>query len=728
MQRSNFIFQLVISAVLLGIVAGLCCLVPRLGCLVPRLGSLDAVLAAAILLSLLVGAVNGYCYIIGATRTSLTFAPGGLVVWMLARRGMGYFVIIVLAFLFSLCFVIHVPSLNPIGFVFIFLTVPLFAGVYYCFRKIFEGESVDWLTTGRSLWCSLLATPFLMVLLYGLFLNHSGFVPVYDNLQAAIDAQPKPWENANSEHIRQAGEWSVLWGACRDFGVGQLIQINWYIAVILVALGYWALFFNICSILAVCYVPLREYKRLLVPLTPSLELPKIAPRQYLSLCPMLIALVLLCSALFIWEKRDVVIIPDPEPVKVVLIKIGDSVFHPDVKLCLAELQEKHREELDRVLAGPLGKLEGFQGTLTRFSEQREELQNRLTGLRNNTFLELKKLHEEELFPRIERNVDAYLDWYYSITAEYIRLGNLVAGNIEEHMRATLREYLMRNVDFRRAEGIMNRFSEESGRIAAQIALIEELTKQLLEQAAEASEEIARIKEEYQIRWEQEVAVIMAENEVIPQEDEGITIVIDSEYASMEDFLESFQGISLELATLMERFEAYTIEMQNLLTLFTHHYNEHLSFNDRLFAANAAGIAGMGSGAAIGVRIATRITRNQAFRIAVEAVAKMAVRRTLGVGGGAGAGAAVGAGVGSVVPVVGTAAGAVVGGVAGGVAAWIATDYVFIRLEEHISRERFRREILSGVNAQRTEIIRALENVFQVNRRTPTQPPTQTPIL
>ena len=698
--------QLAKSVVLLGIVAYLCYILPQWG-------NVGAVFTATLLLSLLAGAVNFYWYIIRATAKTLTFNPQGWITWIIGRRALTYIIILILAFLSSLCFVIHIPSLNPVGFWFVFLTAPVFAIVYYCWRKIFEGQSVDWMIAGRSLYWSLLITPLLMVLLYGLFLHYSSLLPVYETLEAAIDAQPKPWEDANSALLQNAGEWSILWGACRDFGFGQLFQFNEYVSIILVSLGYFALFFNVCSLLAFFFVPLSEYKRLLLPLTPRLELADIAPKHVLALSPMFVVLVPLCASLFYWQEQIEEMIPDSEPIKVALIKIEDGFYNIETPTLIEELEKRLHDELKRELAGPLGKLDGFENTLEHFRNEREDQQNRLTGLKNNTFIELKKLHEEELFPRIERNVDGYLNWYYSITGEYVRLFNLATGNIEQHMSDKLNEYLMRNVDVQKAEGMMKRFSDESGRIAAQIAAVERLTNQLLTQAAEASEEVARIKEEYQIKWQQEVDTVIAENEV-PLPIDMSVVVIAGDYDSREGFLESFQGISVELSSVVERFEVYVNEMRDLLRIFTFHSGEYLSFRNRMAVSSGVGIAGLGGGASIGARIAARVVRRQTFKIAAEAVAKMVGKRALGGGGGAAGGAAVGAGVGSIFPGPGTAIGAVAGGVIGGVGAWIATDYVLIKLEDYISRENFKREILYNVNEQKTEVIRALENVFRVN--------------
>ncbi|WP_216366901.1 hypothetical protein [Halovulum dunhuangense] len=45
------------------------------------------------------------------------------------------------------------------------------------------------------------------------------------------------------------------------------------------------------------------------------------------------------------------------------------------------------------------------------------------------------------FDAMERNIDGYLDWYYSLPAEYARTGHLLAGNLEEHLRSKLVEHL-----------------------------------------------------------------------------------------------------------------------------------------------------------------------------------------------------------------------------------------------------------------------------------------------
>ena len=416
----------------------------------------------------------------------------------------------------------------------------------------------------------------------------------------------------------------------------------------------------------------------------------------------------------IWQEQLEEVFPDPEPAKLVLQRIDGKLFHKDTTLFIEKLEKRLQNELRLELAGPLGKLEGFENTLQQFNNEREELQNSLMRLRNNTFVELKKLHEEELFPRIERNVEGYLNWYYSITGEYVRMGNLIAGNFEQHMKDKLSEYLTRNIDVQKAERMIRHLFDESGKIAAQMAAVERMTQQLLTQVAEVSEEVARMNEAYQIQWQQEVDAVIAENEVSPPADMS-AVIIEGDYASVDDFMESFQGISVEVASVMERFEVYTNAMHDLLRLFTHHSSEYVSFRNRMTLSTGIGVAGLGRGAYLGARMTASIASKPVFKEAVEIVVKQIIKRSTGIGSGAVGGAAVGGSVGSVVPVVGTAAGAVMGGIAGGTAAWLATDYVLIKLEEYISRESFKREILYGINEQKAEVMRTLEDMFRINQ-------------
>lgn len=51
------------------------------------------------------------------------------------------------------------------------------------------------------------------------------------------------------------------------------------------------------------------------------------------------------------------------------------------------------------------------------------------------------------YDKLVTNVDLYLDWYYSLPAEYSRLLKLISGKLEKYMADTLQEKLLQNVSF-----------------------------------------------------------------------------------------------------------------------------------------------------------------------------------------------------------------------------------------------------------------------------------------
>ena len=112
----------------------------------------------------------------------------------------------------------------------------------------------------------------------------------------------------------------------------------------------------------------------------------------------------------------------------------------------------------------------------------------------------------------------------------------------------------------------------------------------------------------------------------------------------------------------------------------------------------AGAAGSAAGAGVGGIIAQKVTA----KILGKSVIKLAAKAPLkALASKVGAGALAGAAAGTVLPGAGTAAGAFVGilvGIAGGA----AIDVALLELEETLSREDFRREIIAAIREARRE--------------------------
>ncbi|WP_139297559.1 hypothetical protein [Nitrosomonas communis] len=136
-----------------------------------------------------------------------------------------------------------------------------------------------------------------------------------------------------------------------------------------------------------------------------------------------------------------------------------------------------------------------------------------------------------------------------------------------------------------------------------------------------------------------------------------------------------------------------VSMMEALSLPVHQDNL-ISLEQRIGGGSAAG--------AVTAIIVGKIAGKSIFKLAVSLLSKTIASKAAGAAVSAGTGAAAGAAIGSFVPGLGTAIGAVIGGIAGGVAIGITVDKTLIELEEAVSREKFKNEILFAINETHME--------------------------
>ncbi|MHA3980021.1 hypothetical protein ACW9UR_20285 [Halovulum sp. GXIMD14794] len=246
------------------------------------------------------------------------------------------------------------------------------------------------------------------------------------------------------------------------------------------------------------------------------------------------------------------------------------------------------------------------------------------------------------FDRMEANLDGFLDWYYSLPAEYARLGQLVAGDFEDYLSDQLTERL--------AEG------DPFGGLEAALDLAE-------------TTEIATLDE-----WRGAREALLAQN------------ALDARGAPM---LDTGAGVvpPLPVRDAGGNIAATRDWMRG-----------------RAAVTGAAGVSGAVAGAMAG-----RLAAKGTVRLAAGALRKVAGARIAGGGAGAVVGGWVGGVAGSIVPGPGTALGATVGAAIGGIAAGVGTDQLLLMLDEEMNREALRAELLSEIEAARTEALDALSD-------------------
>ena len=144
-----------------------------------------------------------------------------------------------------------------------------------------------------------------------------------------------------------------------------------------------------------------------------------------------------------------------------------------------------------------------------------------------------------------------------------------------------------------------------------------------------------------------------------------------------------------------------VSLKDVLNQTLHH--DQISFHNRLIAGSGASLIVGAATMVMTKKIIGKLVSKNVIKLAAKALAKVVVSKTVGTAGGVGAGAAAGAAIGSLVaPGVGTAVGAAVGGLVGGVVVGVSVDKMLLMLEEAISREAFKKEILQAIQEARIE--------------------------
>jgi hypothetical protein len=360
------------------------------------------------------------------------------------------------------------------------------------------------------------------------------------------------------------------------------------IPLVLLAVSALVVFYNAAATFSCFAIESKEYRRIFGPLTADDVPPPLSNDR-----------VALISAAFTFVTLFIYL--------PLFGHVEDTMRrHPEV-IATVKAVEKKVEQIDKDYYKP--------GTIEKIQTAKAVLLGKLNVSKATLDGQVNRA-----FALMEGNVDGYLDWYYSLSAEYMRLGKLLIGEIEGYMEEKLSEYLQKG--------------DPSGEIERGI------------KAALSTHQAAM--DEFQLA----VKGILDSNRIST---DGNTPAVSS-YISLNDMMA--MPIHADLVALDTRAAGSTV---------------------------AAGIVGVVTG-----KIASKII----FKTAVKAVAKAATAKAVGTAAGAGIGFAIG----SVVPVVGTVIGGLIGGVVGGV----AMDAGLLKLEEAISREDFKKEILASIRHAQEE--------------------------
>lgn len=384
----------------------------------------DKQLWFALLVTLLFGLPIYFAAIYAVTierifRTS-QFKKLGILHWLLTRRILAYIGWLLWAVVFAFLLLFYLGSADKQEWIFFFAAIPAFAVVYTLFSAIAAREYKPYIAMHKTLSWSRWVSALAMAVLFVVFVNHTDTSRQYASLAEAVAAESQKLDGTtNSILILETNRLLGFIEGMKRYALGSLHSLSDVLYLGCVFVGSLLFFYNVMLGISSFMVPLSEYRRVFAPIQDSDEPPAVSPWAWAitsAFTTFFVFFIYVPSTVYVdaWLRSN------PETVKEIRASqqsviqtvemIGDDYYKPGTA-----------EQIEQAYLNTLSKME----------------------------MSLEKLRETTGigFQQMVDNVDAYLDWYYSLPGEYERILALATGVLENWMTEKLQNYLMRGNAF-----------------------------------------------------------------------------------------------------------------------------------------------------------------------------------------------------------------------------------------------------------------------------------------
>lgn len=460
--------------------------------------------------------------------------------------------------------------------------------------------------------------------------------------EAFLSAE-NPFTSSPSTIMSEAGLAVSYADALSTYGLSRLGELNAFGRYCAQTLLLVSSIFGLAGLLGTCALDLHELKRVFLPLE------KIGSERETVACTSRNA----GAPRFVLLKAPVV-----AAVAAPLILVGAFVASDSV---LAQM--KAADELT-----PAENLvrEAF-GTTAYVLDGKYYDQQQVQTLMEETAVKTAALSEDarnDLVPRVNAvfdarvaNVDSYLDWYYSLGADYERLGNLITGTIESFVADQLTESLEAGVDDSEFVSTLQSYVDQAAAINAEY------------EEGLANSELIGIPE-----W-----------------------LLTSTEAITADFLSGPIEPTQRLLDAGERFGiSATVGGVGGVAAGVATSKAVGGAAEKAAGKQAAKAAEKAVTKNIGSKIVEKAAGKAFFKAIVSRIGSMIGSRGVGAAVGGAAGTLVGPGVGTAV------------GIAAGAAIGVGVDCGLLMLDEAQNRESYKAEIIEAIEEERAEALAQIE--------------------
>lgn len=343
---------------------------------------------------------------------------------------------------------------SPVDWFLFLAVIPVFYTTYRVFYHLLEKEIKPYMVTSMTASLAVWCTPLIMLAIFAF--STCGLdmpAPRYENLESAISAHEEMIVyRDNSALTKSASEWMAIYGGIRAYAAVQAgySELPLTLLAHLFFTGY-MIFFNAANILTFCLVPSGELKRIILPLTPDAEPPPPGGQiRKWAFYPLTAAILLMsfAAAFFYLEARF-----SERP------GLGD--YHATAR----DKARQYVERIDDTYVAP--------GTITQIEAYKTDMMRDLAA----SAYELEAAIDRAFDDMVLR-VDDFLDWYYSLFAEYARIAHWVSGSAEAHLSAMLEKHLKARENF---QTVHTRLDLLLAQQAGTEIRLQEAARQLVEQ-------------------------------------------------------------------------------------------------------------------------------------------------------------------------------------------------------------------------------------------------------
>lgn len=419
------------------VLVGLLCLNGHTAPLMPPAGI--AVVWAALSAASALGFV--YCAVIKKTHNRAKYREGGMLHKLNEGRIMRMIGAFVLAAVCMAGLILESPKWGVPEWILVAAAVPAYAAVLVIVRRKLGREyEAPYQAASAIKWSSVI----MCVLLCAAYAAISLLQPAesYTSAADAFLAAQQPFEQSPSKLMSEAGLLTSLVNGLTAYGMSEAAHLSFPIYLICRIALVAGAFFSVANLLGVCSLERAELRRVFAPLGtpdgPSARKPVV--KKYAAAAAVLP--VCLCAA-FLGANFAVEQAAQTEE-----FTAAEGFVRDQAGMAAFVLDGKYYD---------------YQAVEDLIAEAREKSETLYADAREKLVPLINASYDARV-----ANVDSYLDWYYSLPADYERLATMITGTAESFVAEQFQNQIEQGIDDSQLEAEFDSFVEQASQLKAGI--------------------------------------------------------------------------------------------------------------------------------------------------------------------------------------------------------------------------------------------------------------------